>query len=123
MASVWFEGIEKLTTLAFQVEAGAARVGAAGALVVRKTAADVERDAKAFAPVDTGALRNSISTTISGSGHSLAIEAEIGPTVSYAVFQEYGTSRMAPHPYMGPAVERHTPPFVAAVEQLGGRIL
>ena len=88
-------------------------------LVVAKTAHDIEADAKSLAPVDTGTLRNSISTTIGNGG----LSAEIGPTVHYAPYLEYGTRRMAPQPYMGPAAERRAEPFVKAIESLGGEFL
>lgn len=84
--------------------------------VVAKAAHDVEATAKTLAPVDTGALRNSISTSLRGAS------AEVGPTVNYAPYVEFGTSRMAPQPYMGPAADRVEPGFVAAMEQLGGTI-
>jgi len=67
--------------------------------------------------VDTGALRNSIGTNVTG------LSAEIGPTVNYAPYQEYGTSRMAAHPYMGPAADEVTPGFVSAMEQIGKGLL
>ena len=88
-------------------------------LVVAKTAHDIEADAKSLAPWDTGTLRNSISTTIGAGG----LSAEIGPTVDYAPYLEYGTRRMPPQPYMGPAAERRAEPFVKAVESLGGEFL
>ena len=87
--------------------------------VIAKTALDIEADAKSLAPVDTGALRNSIGTTISNGG----LSAEIGPTVHYAPYLEYGTRRMPPQPYMGPAAERRAEPFVKAIESLGGDFL
>jgi HK97 gp10 family phage protein len=85
--------------------------------VVAKVALDIEASAKAGAPVDTGALKNSISSDING------LSAEIGPTISYGVFQEYGTSRMAPQPFMGPAVDANEPNFVSAMGQVGEKIL
>lgn len=85
-----------------------------GRLVVAKTAHDVEATAKSLAAVDTGAMRNSIGTTISGGG----LTAEIGPTVHYAIYNEYGTRRMTPRPFMGPALERHSEPFVQAVAKI-----
>ena len=30
---------------------------------------------------------------------------------------------MAPHAYMGPALDRHSGPFAQAIEQLGGEML
>lgn len=82
--------------------------------VVAKTAHDVEATAKSLAAVDTGAMRNSIGTTISGGG----LTAEISPTVDYAIYNEYGTRLMAPQPFMGPALERHSGPFMQAVAKL-----
>lgn len=84
--------------------------GPSGALVsaaIRKTAMDVERDAKAFCPVDTGNLRNSISTSTTGDGRFKTMTAEIGPTAEYGIYVELGTSRMAPEAYLGPAFDRH----------------
>lgn len=82
-----------------------------------KTAHDIEADAKVFAPVDTGALKNSISSDVA------PFHAEIGPTVDYAHFVEEGTSRMAPQPYMRPAAERRIPLLRRAVLDIGGDIL
>ncbi|WP_238999285.1 HK97-gp10 family putative phage morphogenesis protein [Segeticoccus rhizosphaerae] len=101
----------------------AGRVGALAAKVVRKVAADVERDAKILAPVDTGNLRNSISTSITGDGRHASMRAEIGPTASYGGYVEFGTSRMGPQPYLGPSLDRHTDPFVTAMEQVAEQSL
>lgn len=101
----------------------APRVGALAAAVVRRSALQVEREAKQFCPVDTGNLRSSISTTVEGDGRFAAIGAEIGPTAEYGIWVEYGTSRQAPAAFMGPAFDRAQPAFVAAMEQVGTRIL
>ena len=84
--------------------------------VVAKSAHDVQRVSQGLAPVDTGALKNSIGTDISGGG----LEAQIGPTVHYGAYVEFGTRRMAPHAYMGPALDIVGPGFAAAMEQIGG---
>lgn len=91
-------------------------LGRADAAVVRRvravlarSAADIEREAKAFAPVDTGALRNSIGVDLYG------LDAVIGATANYGGYVEFGTSRMAPHAYMGPAFDRHVGAFIDAV--------
>jgi len=100
--------------------------------IVRKLAFDVEAKAKQLAPVDTSALENSIYTVTSksddysqASGKAMGKawtqggritetephpkpdkgEARVGPCVGYAAYQEFGTSKMAAHPYMIPAVE------------------
>jgi HK97 gp10 family phage protein len=113
----------ELTALAGDARTGAARIGAKASAVVRKAAYDIERGAKAGAPVDTGALRSSISTSFSGDGRSGSMSAEVGPTVEYGVFLELGTSRMGPQPYLAPAFDAVLPGFTQAVAQLGGEIL
>lgn len=80
---------------------------------IRKTAHDIERTAKRICPVDTGNLRNSISTSISGG--AATITAEIGPTADYAGYVEEGTSRQAPQPYMRPAFDAEVPQLLAAL--------
>lgn len=104
--------VSQLNILAVDLGATGARTTAAAARVVAKTAADIERDAKAFAPVDTGNLRNSISSSLRG------LQAEIGPTASYAAFVEYGTSRTGPAAFMGPALDRNSGAFVDALAAL-----
>jgi HK97 gp10 family phage protein len=111
--------VSQLRRLARDLRAAAGRSGRLAQQVVAKTAADIERDAKTAAPVDTGALRNSISHDLRDGG----LTAEIGPTVHYAPFLEYGTSRMAPRPYLGPAAARHTPLFEKAIEALADKVL
>lgn len=91
-----------------------------------KTAADIERDAKVLAPVDTGNLRASIGTTSAG------LSRTIGPTTHYGAYLEYGhrivawgheTGRYAaPRPYMIPASIRNEPGFLAAMAQIGLRL-
>ena len=83
--------------------------------VVRTVALDTEADAKALAPVDTGNLRSSITTSVQGDGLRAAVVA----TASYAVFVEQGTSRMRPQPFMGPATDRNAPKFREAMSRLG----
>ena len=110
-------GYEDLLKLSADLGKASYEVTRKAQLVVAKTAHDIEADAKSLAPVDTGMLRNSIGSTISG------LSAEIGPTVHYAPYLEYGTRRMPPQPYMGPAAERRAEPFVKAIESLGGEFL
>lgn len=82
-------------------------------VAIRKSAADIERDGKLLSPVDTGFMRNSISSTVRG------LSAAIGPTAEYAPYVEDGTSSQAPQPFMGPAFDRNVPLFIRAVEIAG----
>ena len=74
---------------------------------VRKTALDVVRDAQVAAPVRTGNLRNSITADIAD--YPAVVSAEVGPTASYGAYVEFGTSKQAPQPYLGPAADRRVP--------------
>lgn len=94
-----------------------AKVTELASKAIAKTALDIEADAKALAPVDTGLLKNSISSDIK------PLSAEIGPTTHYAGYVEHGTSRMAAQPYMGPAFDRRAPGLEKALGQIGGKIL
>lgn len=54
-----------------------------------------------FPAADTGRLHQSIISAVHVSPHSMQIQ--VSPNVKYADFLEYGTSRMAPRPFMAPA--------------------
>jgi HK97 gp10 family phage protein len=62
----------------------------------------VERDAKKNAPVDTGRLRASITHYVEKEKEIVGI---VGTNVEYAKYQEFGTSKMPPHPFLFPALE------------------
>ena len=79
------------------------RVGTA----VKKIAFDVTADAKQRAPVDTGALRNSIGPP----EHPEPFVWEIPVGVEYAAFVEFGTVHQGPQPYLTPALEKIRPVF------------
>ena len=57
--------------------------------------------AREIAPVRTGALRNSIYYALE------PWRLVVGAAVHYAAFVEYGTRKMAPRPYLRPAVWSH----------------
>jgi HK97 gp10 family phage protein len=91
---------------------------------VRKVAFDVQALAQDKAPVDLGNLKNSIYTAtnrenrmpvLGGDVRRVALPsptddhtAHVGPSVDYGIYQEFGTYKMAPHPYLGPAVLQTT---------------
>jgi len=116
--------VSELNLLAVDLTGVPDRVGARAAVVLRRAAVQVEAEAKVFAPVDTGNLRNSISvaellTEIDRDTY----EIEIGPTANYGAFVEFGTSRMGPHAFMGPAFDRAQPGFLQAMEQVAEGLL
>lgn len=108
-----------VTQFALALDAVGGAVGSKAATAVKKTAADIESDAKAFCPVDTGTLRSSISTSITGDGRFAGISAEVGPTAEYGIYVEYGTSKMAPEAFLGPAFDRHAHELETALGQIG----
>ena len=81
--------------------------------VVRKAALDTMADAKMLAPVDTGNLRNSITTDARPGDLMAVVEA----TADYAAAVEFGIEQR-PQPFMRPSQERNTPGFIDAISQL-----
>lgn len=67
-----------------------------------RRAIQVDRAAKRLAPVDTGRLRSSINWRIERDPFGL--RAVVGTNVHYAVYQEFGTSKMPAHPFLRPAL-------------------
>lgn len=88
--------------------------------VVRKVGFDVQSHAQRRAPVDTGNLKSSISMTFEQSATSM--HADIGPTAHYGKYVELGTSRMAPQPYMRPALESNLRSFDSAIDAVISRL-
>jgi HK97 gp10 family phage protein len=72
-------------------------------------------DAAKGAPVETGALRSSI-TSESHMESDLTYVVQDG--VEYGVFQELGTSKMAAQPFMVPSIEKWREKFYKAFEGL-----
>jgi len=76
-------------------------------------------DAKGIVPVDTGSLQKSIRKQhhiSEGHIHNIGVSAggyvvnpKTGKSVNYASYLEYGTSRMAPRPFLSPALEMNRP--------------
>jgi len=71
---------------------------------------NIVADAKAFAPIKTGRLRNSIGKTVFGRELEVYAEAE------YAAYVEYGTSRMRPQPFLRPAFEANRADLITVLK-------
>jgi HK97 gp10 family phage protein len=69
--------------------------------MVYKIAALISAEAKHFSPIDTGRLRASIHIEPLG-----PLKYQICTNVYYAIYQEFGTSKMKAHPYMRPAAAK-----------------
>lgn len=74
------------------------------------------RDARAYAPEDTGELARGLRYERKGTTATVTSDA------FYAPFQEFGTSQMAPNPYIGPAAREWGPKLVLEVERLRDRM-
>lgn len=94
------------------------RTGTMAKAVVKKTAKDIEKSAKTLAPVDTGNLKNSITTSDLRNVTQESPSAEVRASANYAQYLEFGTSRMPAQPFMGPAAKKHGPEFMAAMAEI-----
>lgn len=74
---------------------------------VRAGALPIQNAAVIKAPIRFGTLRRSIHTEIVNASDTHA-EAEIGTDLEYAPYQEFGTRKMAAHPYLRPAFDEES---------------
>ena len=116
--TVWFQGIEQMNTLERQLARNTTATLVAADRLVRSSGFAIQQWGQAFAPVDTGFLRGSITTEFTGGVMAGFFATEVGPEAEYAPFVEYGTERMAPFAFMGPALDRVSPSFVLALEAM-----
>ena len=68
--------------------------------IVREFGMEAEGLAKGYAPYDTGALFNSLQSFMVAK-----TTARIQSDVTYDIYQELGTYKMAAHPFLSPAIE------------------
>ena len=91
--------------------------------------AELMRDlANIYAPVETGALRDSIRVERGGEGMHWRLvrvraggymtNPKTGKRVDYAKHQEFGTKHMSAQPYMQPAFEEVYPTIAAMIQAL-----
>lgn len=85
-----------------------AKVKPNSAKIVAQAALKVEAQAKVNAPVDTGALKNSLN---SEQMNPLLWRVQDG--VTYGIYQELGTYKMAAQPFLIPAVESVSSEYIA----------
>ena len=69
--------------------------------VVKDLGSIVKKNARKFVPVDEGDLKKSLDMTLTDNGKV----AEIGTTLDYGRYQEYGTRKMPPQPFLRPALD------------------
>lgn len=78
---------------------------------------ECEAYAKKLCHVVTGRLRNSITHYVDGDS------VYVGTNVEYAQYEEEGTSRRPPHPYLRPAATDHMDEWAEIVEDEVKKIL
>lgn len=83
--------------------------------IVNKYGVAIADDAAKRAPLDTGALRNSI---LAASEMIADMTYRIQDAVNYGIFQELGTGKMAAQPFIVPAVEAWREKFLKAFGEL-----
>ena len=109
----------EITALGSRIASVASEVGKDTTKALTESAKNVERGAKSRAPVGpTGNLRDEIYSATRGG----RVAQIIAPT-RYAIFNEFGTSKMAPQPFMAPALEAESAAFIAGVENAGAAAL
>ncbi len=80
-------------------------------MAVKSSADRIAQRARSYAPVQTGALRNSIESVSNLAGK----EAEVRVNAPYAAYVEYGTYKMDAQPFLTPAVREEEERFFASV--------
>lgn len=80
------------------------RLPQAAFTIISQAADKMVSDARSFAPVRTGFLRDNISIT---NQNSYAIQ--VSSVAYYSVFVEFGTVHMQPEPFFLPAVMQNIP--------------
>ncbi len=94
--------------------------------LAKETAVRVAERAKEIVPVRTGHLLGSIDTVFDeeiedpdSDGSPRAFEpVQVVADTPYASFVEFGTSKMAAQPFLGPAAEELEPEFFADVDSI-----
>lgn len=75
--------------------------------IIATSALEIESDAKALAPVDSGRLRASIRANFEN-----RLKVTVGTPVEYAPFVEFGTVRQRAQPFLIPAIEANRERFI-----------
>ena len=106
---------------AFKGWANKAKAWCEGAVrsYVERIGEGIAQEARRLAPVDTGFLKSTIDWAIVGEGiRGMELHVFVGAT--YGIFQEFGTRKMAPHPFLRPAINQAGSRFVSTEMAFAG---
>lgn len=105
LASMQLDGVDGLIK---NLEAVSDNIAKDLAKAVKAGGKIVRDEAKAKAPVDTGALRDNMTMTVREKDRS-QVEVDVGPGKKqyYGIFLEHGTSNMAAKPFLRPAFDEN----------------
>ena len=95
-------------------------VDAAQQKAITATVADAAAQAQVLAPVDTGALRNSITFQAAQRRGSGWVGSFGSYSIAYAIYVELGTYKMSARPYVRPSADRIFPSFPGRLKEFGG---
>ena len=99
--TIKFDGLDDLLK---RIEAQPAKVKSEAGDIIQNTALRVEKRAKENAPEDTGYLKQHITAEKTGE-----LSADVTSLAEYSIYNEFGTRKMAAHPYMRPALNQEQP--------------
>lgn len=102
--------MNEFARFAKELAKAAAGIDEKGNRAAEKVGRGALTSAQANAPVDSGELRRTMR--MRRRGPVAVVESD----TYYSAFQEFGTSRMAPNPFMGPAVDEWAPRLLREVE-------
>ena len=101
--SVEWHGAERLT---MAIRGSSRKVMEQSSQVIRNNTERLKASAKAKAPVDTGFLKNHIT-----SSYPDRLEGHVKSEAAYSGYQEYGTRFQTGKPFMRPALKEVEPKF------------
>ncbi|MBU7455844.1 HK97-gp10 family putative phage morphogenesis protein [Leuconostoc fallax] len=105
-----FKGADKLIS---KFQSQPAKVQREAGNIILNTAQRVQTRAIKGAPVDTGYLKQHVQAKKSGN-----LSADVVSMAEYSIYQEFGTRKMAAHPYMRPAMKQESPFLFEKLENL-----
>jgi HK97 gp10 family phage protein len=104
--------VSQINALAAELAVAGSTVAVKAHGVVAKATSVVKSQSQSRAAVLTGELRGSIT------GRTAGLTGTVTASSQHALFNEFGTSRMAPQPFMYPALSDAEQPFITAMEKI-----